>query len=94
MKPSSAHAQALADLRSNLHELSNYFTSIYLTLELCGSPRNLTEEDYTLIQEQIESAVKKLRESREHIAILEKAAKEEGIKPALKVMQKEEDNVA
>ncbi len=62
----------LEDLHNSWHNLANYLTVATLTLELCGSSGGVTQDDYRVLQENINLALKSLNQARKDIQIIDR----------------------
>jgi hypothetical protein len=51
-------------LRSNQHDIANYLVTASLTLELCGSARNMTGDDYDILKSEMMAVLMKLQKSQ------------------------------
>jgi hypothetical protein len=54
-------------LRSNQHDIANYLVTASLTLELCGSARNMTGEDYDILKSEMMAVLMKLQKSQSEL---------------------------
>jgi hypothetical protein len=57
-------------LRQYNHEIANYLLTASLTLELCGSVRNMTPEDFDLIKVELVKVMGELQKSQDDTKLL------------------------
>jgi hypothetical protein len=65
MENSYESIQLLHNLCKQQQTLSNSVATAALALELCGTPRNMTDEDFEALQQSVSLAINALRGSQE-----------------------------
>lgn len=61
----------LEELHEQWHALANQLLVASLTMEMCGSAKNLKETDFQVVQQALLQAVQHLKEARQTIGHLE-----------------------
>jgi Flp pilus assembly protein TadG len=70
MESSYESLQLLYNLCTQQQKLSNSVATASLALELCGTPRNMTDEDFQVLQQSVTMAINALYGSQEILRLL------------------------
>jgi len=65
MKLSDDNLGLLHELRENHHDISNYLVTLSLSLELCTSYKDITQEEFEDLRKQVLLAARKMKQSQE-----------------------------
>ncbi|MEI7554802.1 hypothetical protein [Candidatus Chlorohelix sp.] len=70
MNKNSVAQNVVQRLRHYNHEIANYLLTASLTLELCGSVRNMTPEDFDLLKVELLKIMGELQKSQDDMKLL------------------------